>query len=516
MDWRRLDPRMIAVHSSWLAAPLGSFLLTLLISGGRLDLRSWLTLAGVTLGFLTFTTIGIATWAKTRYRLTADAVEVRTGMFIKTLRTVRLNRIRNVDLTASPVHRIFGVTTLRIGTAGSNDTGSEIKLDALSRADAQALRAELLAHVTRSAAQDPVVSAMNLRWLRYAPLTFWVFGGVVLVLGLGYRALEAIGIEAWRLPVVQQLAVEFGSSALWLTIPLVLLASTLLGVIGALGLYLENWWRYRLEWVSDHLLRVRRGLLTTRSVSIERNRLFGVLLREPLLLRAGGGATVKVVAGGLGNEEQDSARSAVLPPAPLTEALRVTAGVLREPVGPLVDPVLAGHPRVALRRRIVRGLLFVTAPLLVVQGILGWLLTDVLLHLAWSTALASLPFVLFFARDAYRNLGHGLSGAYLLARSGTFSRDTAALRRDDVLSWTFTDSPFARRAGVVTLTAAVATAAGGYRVPDMAAADSAGFADRAAPGILTEFLDRDADREQLPAEFLYCGASGPVGADGAR
>ncbi|WHT21070.1 PH domain-containing protein [Crossiella sp. CA-258035] len=516
MDWRKLDPRMIAVHTSWLAPPAASFLMALWISGGHLDLRGWLTLSGITLGFLAFTAAGVASWAKTRYRLTADAVEVRTGMFTRKLRTVRLNRIRNVDLTASPVHRLFGLTTLRIGTAGSTDLGSEVKLDALAAPVARALRAELLARATHTAAEDPVVSTINPRWLRYAPLTFWIFGGMVLVLGVGYRALEAIGIEAWRLPVVRRLAVEFGSSALWWTIPLAFLASTLLGVLGALALYVEGWWRYRLEWVSDSLLRVRRGLLTTRSVSIERCRLFGAVLREPLLLRFGGGAKVNAVAAGLGTEQQDSERSAVLPPAPRAEALRVVAGVLREPVSPLEDLVLTAHPKVAHRRRIVRGLLLVTLPLLVVPGVLGYLLTDVLLHLAWSTALASVPFVLWFARDAYRNLGHGLSGRYLVARSGTISRDTAALRRADVLSWTFADTPFSRRAGVVTLTAAVATVVGGYHVRDMAEADSAGFAERAVPGILTEFLDTDGSGEQLPAELVHCGAGGPVGADGAR
>lgn len=515
MDWQRLDPRMIAVHASWLAAPAASFLLALLLSGGQLDLRGWLTLAGISLGFVVLVAAGIAGWAKTRYRITGEAVEVRTGVLTRKLRVVRLNRIRNVDLTASPVHRLFGVTTLRIGTAASTDEGSEVKLDALARPVARALRAELLAGVSRTAAQDPVVATMNPRWVRYAPLTFWVFGGMVLVLGVGYRALEAIGIEPWRLPVVQKLAVEFGSSALWLTIPLLFLASTLLGVLGALALYVEGWWNYRLEWVSESLLRVRRGLLTTRSVSIERRRLFGAVLREPLLLRFGGGAAVKAVAGGLGTEEQDSERSAVLPPAPRAEAVRVVAGVLRETVAPLEDAVLTGHPGVAFRRRIIRGLLLVTLPLLVVQGILGYLLTDVLLHLAWSTALASLPLVWWFARDAYRNLGHGLAGRYLLARCGTFSRDTAVLRRADVLSWTFSDTPFSRRAKVVTLTAAVATAAGGYHLPDLAADTAAGFAEQAAPGILTEFLDREGGREQLPAQFVDRGAGGPVGADRA-
>ncbi|WP_143342684.1 PH domain-containing protein, partial [Crossiella equi] len=483
---------------------------------GEVKAQALITLAAVGVVFVGYVGYSLIEWAKTYYRVTPEAVEVRTGLVIRRLRVLRLNRIRNVDLTASPLHRLAGVTTLRIGTTASTEQAKEVKLDGVPAALARTLRTELLAHTRRDAARDPLVSAWNPRWIRYAPLTFWVFGGVVIVSGAGYRALEVIGLEPWRIPVVRQLFSDFGASALWLTIPLALLALTLLGVLGAIALYVENWWRFRLEWQGEGLLRVRRGLFTTRSVSVERQRLFGVLLAEPLPLRAGGGASVRVVAGGLGNAEEERGRGSVLPPAPRAEAVRVTAGVLREP-SPVAGAELTPHPRVAFRRRVLRGLLSVTLPLLLVQGFLGWLLTDVLLHTAWSTALASVPFVLWLARDAYRSLGHGLAGPYLVTRSGTFSRDTVALRRTDVLAWTFSDTPFSRRAGVVTLTAAVATAAGGYAAPDLDAATAPAFAEEAVPGILTEFLAREGGlREEQPAQFVDRGAGGPVGADGAR
>ncbi|MET7904121.1 hypothetical protein [Streptomyces sp. NPDC005336] len=74
-----------------------------------------------------------------------------------------------------------------------------------------------------------------------------------------------------------------------------------------------------------------------------------------------------------------------------------------------------------------------------------------------------------------------------------FSRDTVALERDAVLAWSFTDNPLSRRAGVTTVTAAVAAGHEGYRIPDMAAEDAVPFASAAAPGIMDEFLtDRSA------------------------
>lgn len=523
-QWRRLDPRTLLVHCGWMAAPLGSLALTALATGGRITPGAWFTLAAIAASFAVVTTIGLIRWARTEFRValprSADGtgertaagdyghpaltLDVRSGLLTRRLRSVPLHRIRTVDLTASPLHRLLGVTVLRAGTAGSGDGRSELSLEALAVPEAERLRAELLAYADAEAvANDPVVARINWRWLRYAPLTFWVVGGVFVVAGSVYRVLDGVGIEAWKLGFVQRAFTEFGASALWLTVPAALLAILALGSVGALALYVENWWNYCLEWTDARTLRVRRGLFTTRSVTIERARLRGVLLREPLLLRVGGGALVRAVAGGLGNREENRKRSGLLPPAPRPEALRVAGGALRSPFPGSTSPAaLAPHPRVALRRRRVRGLLWAVLPGTAVLAGLGAAFTPVLLHCAWIYAVVTTAVVLWLARDAYRNLGHGVDGAYLVARSGTFSRDTLALQREAIAAWTFSTSPFSRRAGLVTLTAAVAAGEDGYRIPDLAAAEAPGFAAAAAPGILEEFLMHPGTSAHLPEQRL--------------
>ncbi|MBB5117607.1 membrane protein [Streptomyces eurocidicus] len=494
--WRTLDPRTPLVHCAWLGAPLGSLALTALATGGRLDTRAWITLGVVAAVFACVTTAGLITWRRTRYRVTADSFELRTGLFTRRLRAIPLHRVRNVDLTANPVQRLLGLAVLRAGTGGH---GGELSLEALARPDAVRLRAELLARAGARDAAEPLLAAADLRRLRYAPLTFWVFGGVLAAAGAVWRVLDGIGVEPWRIGLVRHAFEEFGRSALWLTVPFALLAVTLLGVVGAVALYAENWWNYRLEWADADTLRVRRGMFTTRSVSIERARLRGVTLREPLLLRAGGGASVRAVAGGLGNREENRRRSVVLPPAPRAEAVRVCAGVLGEAEGPLGGPLgrsgedgaadgLRPHPRAALRRRVVRALAWAVPLPTAALAVLGWLLTPVLLYCAAGYALLAAPVAYGLARDAYRGLGHGVRGRHLVVRSGTFGRETTVLERRAVQAWTFTDTPFGRRAGLVTATAAVAGGEDGYRIRDMSADDAAAFADAATPGILAEFI----------------------------
>ncbi|MFI9718165.1 PH domain-containing protein [Streptomyces sp. NPDC052396] len=481
-SWRRLDARTLLAHCAWLGPPLGSLALAALATGGHLTTREWVTLGIIALVFTTLTTSRFITWRRTRFRITADSLELRTGLLTRQSRSIPLHRIRNVDLTATPVQRALSLVVLRAGTGGHQ---GRIALEALSRTEAERLRAELLSHTRPS--DDAVLATADARWLRYAPLTFWVFGGVLTAGGGLWRALDGMGIKPWRIGWVRHSFTELGHRALWLTVPIALLAVLALGTLGAVVLYIKDWWRYRLEWSDPATLRVSRGLFTTHSVSIERARLRGVSIEEPLLLRSGGGATVHAVAGGLGNREENQKRSVLMPPGPRAEALRVRAGVLGEEID---TDRLRAHPLVARRRRVTRVLTWVVLPPAVALTVLGALLTPVLLWCALGWLLLSVPLARALAHSAYRALGHERRGRWLVIRSGTLWRRTVALDRDAVIAWTFTDSPFSRRAGVVTATAALAVARGsdGHHIRDLAADEAVAFVEEVSPGLLREFL----------------------------
>ncbi|MCF3965340.1 PH domain-containing protein, partial [Streptomyces fuscigenes] len=118
------------------------------------------------------------------------------------------------------------------------------------------------------------------------------------------------------------------------------------------------------------------------------------------------------------------------------------------------------------------------------------------LGLPWAAlgaALVALPVALGLAVSAYRALGHGLSGPYLLARSGAVRRSTVALQRAGVVGWTVRQSFFQRRAGLVTLTATTAAGRGAYHVRDADEGEALAFAETAAPGLLGPFLTTGDD-----------------------
>lgn len=163
--------------------------------------------------------------------------------------------------------------------------------------------------------------------------------------------------------------------------------------------------------------------------------------------------------------------------------------MLREPLAPTGAP-LTPHPTAARARRLRRALTAALAPVLVLTA-LGALLTPVLLWIALGCAVVGLPLSVALALDAYRSLGHTLSGGYLVTRSGTVRRSTAALQRSGVIGWTVRQSCFQRRAGLLSVTATTAAGGGAYTARDTDASEGLAFASEAVPGLLEPFLVRD-------------------------
>lgn len=429
-------------------------------------------------------------WRRTRYRIGAERVDLHTGLFLVKKRSLARERIRSVDLTAHLLQRALGLVTVRIGTGEHSGNDSTLELDPVPRAEGERLRRELLARTatgTPGSHREGELVALDPRWIRYAPVSF-----VAPALG-GAAAGAVMQVSDWfgaQGQVIEWIGDRFRDTSLTVMIVILAVAAVAAGVVGALGLWVEMWWNYRLEREPGGTLRIRRGLLTSRSVSIEERRLRGVDLVEPLGIRTFGAARIDAITTGLAkdDEEQHGDHNTLLPAAPRTVADAVAADVLREATSPTGAP-LTGHPLAARGRRLRRACWAVLVPVAVL-AILGVLLTPVLLRIALGCAVVGLPAGVLLARDAYRGLGHAISGDYLVVRSGTVRRSTAALERAGVIGWTVRQTYFQRRAGVLSVTATTAAGSGAYTAYDTDAGEGLDFASKAVPGLLEPFLER--------------------------
>lgn len=493
-DWQRLDPRMLAVTPLRQLAGFLPLVLVVVVVGARdLDGRFFGLLAAV----FAVLAAGIARWFTTRYRVTDERVELRSGLLFRRRRSVPRDRIRTVDLTAGPVHRLFGLAVLNIGT-GQRTEGTEageLSLDAVSAAEADRLRQRLLERAPAEPAEEgeppeQEIARLDWSWLRYAPLTTSSLVAVGAVAGAASQLAGDLGVDPSDVEAFNGARERLDMAPLWLGATLFAVFVLIVAVLGAVLIFVEGWWGFRLVREAGGTLRVRRGALTTRSVSLEERRLRGVEIAEPLLLRAGRGGRLSAIATGLGGT-QGEGRGTLLPPAPVAQAHRVAADVLAEAPAP-TTVALRRHPAAALRRRLLRGLLpLPLAALLWLLPVPGWI--------PWAVA-ALLPLSLLLAVDAYRNLGHQLSGGYLVTRHGAGIRRCTALQRGGVIGWTVSQTLPQRRAGLVTLVATTAAGSGGYAVLDVATSDGLAVAEQAVPGLLAPFLTRTAQDARAPQD----------------
>jgi putative membrane protein len=285
--------------------------------------------------------------------------------------------------------------------------------------------------------------------------------------------------------VVRDSADALGGSPLWLAgIASLVIFLLLVAVVSTIG-YVLAFWGFRLT-REDAALHVSRGLLTTRTTTIEERRLRGVELAEPLLLRAVGGARAVAIATGLrlGRGGERVGAGVLMPPGPREEAERVAIEVLGR-AEPLRTELLR-HPPAARQRRVVR-------------AALGWLAVALVLLLlyelglpAWPVlvVLVSSPLALLLALDRYRSLGHAVVAGALVVRRGSLIRRRAMLSTDGVIGWNLKRSFTQRRAGVATLVATTAAGRQRYELQDVEPEEAMRVAEEAVPGLLTPFLRR--------------------------
>lgn len=401
-------------------------------------------------------------------------------------------------------HRLAGLRVITIG-AGQQASANEaaISLDALTTADARALRKRLLTAEVRQAIGEAsetshevqeldedqsspvqVFARFRAGWVIYNIFNIWAF---VLALGLvsgGWWLLSSLNIDlvGWIVQVLDWEAIGWVAST-----GIAILAVGILGVIGMTISYFTEYWKFefaRVRGPESTELRTTQGLFTTREVNRDESRVRGYQLSQPLLWRWLGVTDTYVITTGL-NLWSINQPAAILPRVPLRVARGVIEAILAPNRSPF-DAKLTKHPTAALRRRLWWAtlcalLLAAVVAVLVVENVLGW-------HLLWIPVVFW-PLALIGASIAYRALGHAMSERYLVVRSGLVNRATYALDRSAVSTVVIKESLFQRRLGLQTVAAMSAAGYGIYEAPNMDTNHSVAFATQAAPGILDEFLD---------------------------
>jgi putative membrane protein len=454
--------------------------------------------------------LGIVRYFTTTYRITSTQVELQRGLVGRKVLTTRLDRVRAVEVTSTLAHRALGLAKVEIGTAaGGGADDDKFVLDGLPIPDARQLRAALLHRTgadptatgrlagtegtgTQDVAATPdagaadadvVLLALDRRWVRYAPLTS---SGSVIAAGV-LAILGQFGDQFFKVWVDTEQVQDWAEDgALHVVIPVVagafVVGFLVLGAIFSVLGYLVTNWDFSLA--RDTLGRsfhVRRGLFTSTETSLERRRVRGLEVSEPLGLRLAGAAKLTAIATGVSGDE--SSRTMLAPVAPRAVIDEVGADVIDTPEPLRV--VLTQHGPAARRRRWTRALAGAAVlPVLAVVVVVE-------LDAPWWTVLPTLltfPAGAMLAADRYRRLGHALAPEHLVVRQGGVRGRREILQRTGIIGWNIEQSWFQRRAGLVSLVATTAAGRQAYVALDVPESLAVSLADEAVPGLLTPFL----------------------------
>ncbi|WP_017558134.1 PH domain-containing protein [Nocardiopsis baichengensis] len=512
-DWLLLSPLTVwagaAVMGSAIGLPVAVTAVILAVAGVPavwvlLTVVGGLAVVGLAVG------ADVLRYRRTRYRVTEERFEAASGVIARSHKSLPRDRIRSVDIAIPLWARPFGLCRVEIGTGESAGAGEAMDLVLVPVAEGERLRRVLLDRGGATGGADVVdggtapLVRMAPRWYGYG-LFAWGpaavgYGGLAALLGSFTELIIRVALP-WVLGRTE------GASAVALTLWAVGALAVFVAVASAvaLALHTESWWDYELTRESDGTLRVRRGLLTRTSVSIEERRLRGVELVERLPLRWMGVASAAAVASGLDQAQEGQGskgglvpKRALTPEMPRKGARNAAEAAVRARSGIAFDGLRA-HPWAALRRRIVRALACAAVVASVVGGGLWTLAAVTPLDIGggavgaalFGTALLTLLVGIPYAVGCFRGLGHGLDGRFLLLRKGMAARSTVALKRESVIGWTVRRSPFQRWSGLATLGATVAAGRGVHDAPDVDCGEGLAFAEEAVPGLLAPFLERD-------------------------
>ena len=267
-----------------------------------------LVLAGFAAVFLA---TAYMSWLFTSYRIADGEVRVDTGVVFKRSRRVRIDRLQAIDVVQPLFARALGLAELKLDMAGGEE--GRVALAYLKVDEAQALRASLLAraagldHRTPEAPERPLVRCSGSSIVGGALLSTPAIIGFVWI---GFFMVSAVlagvpGVAAGALPgVVSTFA------AVWQTIQI------------HAGFTVAD---------SPDGLRLRHGLLETRSQTVPPGRVQAVRIVQPFLWRVFGWVRVDANLAGYAGRRANEGRqhnSVLLPVGSRAQALAVLSRAL--------------------------------------------------------------------------------------------------------------------------------------------------------------------------------------------
>ncbi|GAA0468924.1 PH domain-containing protein [Halococcus dombrowskii] len=410
---------------------------------------SWfaLTVAATIGGFLAGVGYEFLYYRRFEYELTADTLDIGSGVLSRREREIPIRRIQNVDISRGIVQRALSIAAVGIETAGGGETEADLRY--VSYEEAKRLQRDIRRR-KRGASDEPTIADEDENESQ-GELLFALTHRNLVLLGLVAPDLRAL------LPVL-----FFAVPTLGISIPELLAESGAFGVgprgaalavvswVGTAAVTAARYYEFRLTRFGDEL-RYERGLLSRYDGSIPIDKIQQIDVRENVLMRRLGYGSLAVETAGYTPGEGPSGGSEAA--IPLAERGRVL-DFARSIDGFAFDEPAFSHPPSRARRRYAVRYALVIA---LVTGVLYALDTGLATAVGrplggnwgtilefWYVPLVALAVVPFAAHYKWCNRGYDVGAEHVLTRNGFWRRTIAVVPAYRVQTVIQTATPFQR------------------------------------------------------------------------
>lgn len=428
----------------------------------------------------------VVTWLRFRWQLDEHALVIDRGLLQRQRRVIPRDRVQSVDLERTLVHRLLGVSGLRVEAIGAGDT--EGWLPALDPELADRLRTELLeshpdapsdgsvpdvqAGERPRLPEDPelvpvghadrnVLIRCSPRDLLVAGITGGRIGVGAAILGLASQIAPPDWVTETLVPGLEQFPDPLTLAGLRILLTLFGLA-VLVGFLASLLVTLLVHWNFTLV-RTTRALEVSRGLLTERRDTVPFRRIQAVRIEENWIRRLLGLASVKVVVAGRAGASQSAGSDLILPVGSRAAAFELAGQIMGLGIEGLPELVsMPGRARDRRRRRAWVAALGMVGSGIALGMVTGtdrpWLLGLVVGALCYGPAR-------LLADSAWRSLGWANLGDHVVLREGALTRRSSVIPFASIQELRSVSNPFQRRRRLATLELHIARPIGALSTP---------------------------------------------------
>ncbi|KRG69364.1 PH domain-containing protein [Pseudoxanthomonas dokdonensis] len=424
----------------------------LVFGGGGGREAQWQALAAA-IAMVVLVAVSLLQFFTYRYRVGADGVTIRSGWLQRNLREIPFNRIHNVTLHQSLLHRVFGVAEVRLESAGGNKPEAQMRV--LGLAAAQALE-DVIRHGgsdragrTPDAAEPADVPLLALDTADVLRLGFISNRGMIVV-AVAFSALWQIFPERvasrWVEQHAQQLlgyatSMHLGVLSTVAAVGSLITFGLLLTRVLSMLLALTQFHGFRLH-EQPQRLTVERGLLARLRTSVSRRRIQSWTLQEGWLQRCLRRRNLRIdtAVAETGNRSDARALKELAPIATPDACDALIQHLLPHAQWPMPawSPLSA-----SMRWR----LLLPTVLVLLVLSVPAWLQAG-----PWGLCIwLWLPWAIYGAWQQTRRAGYAVDTALVAVRGGWWARYWRFAEIDKLQALRLSHSPLDRRCGTASL-----------------------------------------------------------------